>query len=216
MPVVDAFPPAPLALSVTFLGHASLVLTYGDTVVHVDPVGQFGDYGSLPKADIILVTHEHSDHLDPAAISAVRKPVDGDRRGADLRRDAPGCRDPPQRGLACRQRDPHRGGARLQRQAHARPGARRSTPKGAGSGYVLTLGERKVYVAGDTENTAEMKGLKGIDIAFLPMNLPYTITPEMVADAAKGFRPMCFTPTIRETRTHRQSWVCLHRRRTST
>jgi L-ascorbate metabolism protein UlaG (beta-lactamase superfamily) len=67
-------------------------------------------------------------------------------------------------------------------------------PKGIGNGYVLTLGSRRLYVAGDTENTAEMKGLKGIDIAFLPMNLPYTMTPEMVADAALAFRPKVLYP----------------------
>ena len=67
-------------------------------------------------------------------------------------------------------------------------------PRGDGNGYVLTLGTRKLYVAGDTENTREMKALKGIDIAFLPMNLPYTMTPEMVADAARAFRPKVLYP----------------------
>jgi len=67
-------------------------------------------------------------------------------------------------------------------------------PKGAGNGYVITFGDRRVYVAGDTENTPEMKQLKNIDIAFLPMNLPYTMTPEMVADAAKAFRPNILYP----------------------
>jgi L-ascorbate metabolism protein UlaG (beta-lactamase superfamily) len=67
-------------------------------------------------------------------------------------------------------------------------------PKGEGNGYVLTLGTRRVYIAGDTENTPEMKGLKGIDVAFLPMNLPYTMTPEMVAEAALAFRPKILYP----------------------
>ena len=67
-------------------------------------------------------------------------------------------------------------------------------PKGDGNGYLLTLGTRKLYIAGDTENTREMKGLRGIDIAFLPMNLPYTMTPEMVADAARAFQPKILYP----------------------
>jgi L-ascorbate metabolism protein UlaG (beta-lactamase superfamily) len=67
-------------------------------------------------------------------------------------------------------------------------------PKGVGNGYIISFGETKVYIAGDTENTPEMKKLKGIDIAFLPMNLPYTMTPEMVADAAKAFRPKILYP----------------------
>jgi L-ascorbate metabolism protein UlaG (beta-lactamase superfamily) len=67
-------------------------------------------------------------------------------------------------------------------------------PKGAGNGYVLTFGDTRVYVAGDTENTPEMKALKNIKVAFLPMNLPYTMTPEMVADAAKAFKPAILYP----------------------
>ena len=66
--------------------------------------------------------------------------------------------------------------------------------KGIGNGYVLTFGDKRVYVAGDTENTPEMKALQQIDCAFLPMNLPYTMTPEMVADAAKAFKPKILYP----------------------
>ena len=67
-------------------------------------------------------------------------------------------------------------------------------PKGSGNGYVVTFGETRVYVAGDSENTPEMKALENIDVAFLPMNLPYTMTPEMVADAARAFRPKILYP----------------------
>jgi L-ascorbate metabolism protein UlaG (beta-lactamase superfamily) len=67
-------------------------------------------------------------------------------------------------------------------------------PKGEGNGYVLTFSDKRVYVAGDTENTPEMKALKNIDVAFLPMNLPYTMTPEMVADAASAFKPRVLYP----------------------
>ena len=61
-------------------------------------------------------------------------------------------------------------------------------PKGQGNGYVLTFGDKRVYVAGDTESVPEIKALKNIDIAFLPMNLPYTMTPEQVAEAAKAIK----------------------------
>ena len=67
-------------------------------------------------------------------------------------------------------------------------------PKGAGIGYILTIGGKRFYIAGDTENTPEMKALKNIDVAFLPMNLPYTMTPEMVADAARAFKPKILYP----------------------
>jgi L-ascorbate metabolism protein UlaG (beta-lactamase superfamily) len=193
MPVVDTFPPAPLALSITFLGHSTLVLTYGDTVIHVDPVGQFGDFAHLPKADIILVTHEHSDHLDAAAIAAVRTAsttIVAARTCAETLPDAVILHNGDSRAIK---------GIRIEAVPaynikHMRAPGAPFHPKGAGNGYILTLGERKVYIAGDTENTPEMKGLKGIDIAFLPMNLPYTMTPEMVADAAQGFRPHILYP----------------------
>ncbi len=75
-------------------------------------------------------------------------------------------------------------------------------PKGVGLGYILTIGGKRVYVAGDTENIPEMKALKDIDIAFLPMNLPYTMTPDMVADAALAFKPAILYPYhYGETRT---------------
>jgi L-ascorbate metabolism protein UlaG (beta-lactamase superfamily) len=61
--------------------------------------------------------------------------------------------------------------------------------KGECNSYVVTFGDKRIFIGGDTENTPEMKALKGIDVAFLPMNLPYTMTEEMVADAAKGFKP---------------------------
>jgi L-ascorbate metabolism protein UlaG (beta-lactamase superfamily) len=67
-------------------------------------------------------------------------------------------------------------------------------PKGTGVGYILNFGGKRIYVAGDTENTPEMKALKNIDIAFLPMNLPYTMTPLMVADAARAFSPKILYP----------------------
>jgi L-ascorbate metabolism protein UlaG (beta-lactamase superfamily) len=77
---------------------------------------------------------------------------------------------------------------------HKRPSGEPFHPRGDGNGYVLTFGDKRVYVAGDTENIPEMKDLKGIDVAFLPMNLPYTMTPAMVADAAKGFHPKVLYP----------------------
>ena len=77
---------------------------------------------------------------------------------------------------------------------HMRSAGNPFHPKGRGNGYIITFGDKRVYVAGDTENTPEMKQLRDIDVAFLPMNLPYTMTPEMVADAAKAFKPKIVYP----------------------
>ncbi len=190
---VDTFPPAPQALSITFVAHATFWITHGAAVIHVDPVGQYTDYAALPKADLVLVTHEHHDHLDPGAIEAVRKP------GAPVV-VASKCAGAVPGAIVLHNGDSRSlNGIRVEavpayNVVHVRSPGVPFHPKGAGNGYVLTLGERRLYIAGDTENTREMKALKGIDIAFLPMNLPYTMTPEMVADAAKAFRPKVLYP----------------------
>jgi L-ascorbate metabolism protein UlaG (beta-lactamase superfamily) len=189
----DTFPPAPLDLKITFVAHATLFLTWGDTVIHVDPLSEHADYAKLPRAGIVLVTHEHSDHLDPAAIAAVRTPETTVVVAMKCAGKVPGAivlRNGDSRALK---------GIRIEavpayNVVHMRAPGSPFHPRGEGNGYVLTLGTRKLYIAGDTENTREMKGLHGIDIAFLPMNLPYTMTPEMVADAARAFRPKILYP----------------------
>ena len=191
--VEDSFPPAPLELKVTFVGHATLVVTYGDTVIHVDPVGEKADYDAMPKAGIVLVTHDHSDHLDLKAIAKVRTPDTVVVVAARCAGKVPGA-------IVLQNGDSRAvRGIRIEAVpayniVHMRAPGSPFHPKGDGNGYVLTLGTRKVYVAGDTENTREMKSLKRIDVAFLPMNLPYTMTPEMVADAALAFRPKVLYP----------------------
>ena len=189
----DAFPPAPLELSITFVAHGTLWLTYGNTVIHIDPVSEHADYSTLTKADIVLITHEHSDHLDLQAIAAVRKPDATVIVASKCAGKLPGA--------IVLHNDESKSvkGIRIEavpayNVVHTRAPGSPYHPKGDGNGYVLTLGERRVYIAGDTENTREMKALKGIDIAFLPMNLPYTMTPEMVFDAAKAFRPKILYP----------------------
>src|SRR5208283_1324911 len=168
-------------------------MTYGNTVIHVDPVGQYADYSALPRADIVLVTHEHSDHLDPEAIGAVRKETTTVIVASKCAGRVPGA-------VVLHNDDSKSvNGIRIEavpayNVKHMRAPGSPFHARGSGNGYVLTLGERKVYVAGDTENTREMKALKGIDIAFLPMNLPYTMTPEMVFDAAAAFRPKILYP----------------------
>jgi L-ascorbate metabolism protein UlaG (beta-lactamase superfamily) len=189
----DSFPPAPLGLKITFLGHATLVFTYGKTVIHVDPIGQYGNYATLPKADIVLVTHEHFDHLDAAAIEAVRKDGTEIIVAAKCAGKVPGA-VVMKNGEARSARGIRIEAVPAYNLVHMRAANSPFHPKGDGNGYLLALGSRRVYVAGDTENVPEMKAMKDIDIAFLPMNLPYTMTPEMVADAALAFRPKVLYP----------------------
>lgn len=180
-------------LKITFIGHGTLMFTFGEKIIHVDPVGRYANYIHLPKADIILVTHEHGDHLDTKAIETIR------REKTDIVLTEK-CVEKVEGGLIMRNGDV-RTVQDLKIEAipaynivHMRRNDVPFHPKGDGNGYVITFGDKRVYVAGDTENIPEMKELENIDIAFLPMNLPYTMTPEMVADAAKTFRAKILYP----------------------
>ncbi len=190
---VDTLATASGPLEITFVGHGTLMMRFGGKVIHLDPYGKLADYAALPKADLILLTHHHQDHLDPGAIAAIRTPDtrlvltascaeklaagtvmgNGDRRVEF----GVGIEAVPAYNLL-----------------HKRDNGQPFHPRGEGNGYVLTFGATRVYVAGDTENIPEMKALTGIDAAFLPMNLPYTMTPAMAADAARAFKPKVLYP----------------------
>ncbi len=180
-------------LVITFIGHGTLMLRQGGKVIHVDPWTRQADYTQLPKADLVLITHGHADHLDSAAIATVRK--EGTR--IVVSRSCKG----KIAGAEVMQNGDVRAEAGFRIEAvpaynlvHLTGGGHPYHPPGDGNGYIVTFGDTRVYIAGDTENTPEMKALKAIDIAFLPMNLPYTMTPEMVADAARAFRPRILYP----------------------
>jgi L-ascorbate metabolism protein UlaG (beta-lactamase superfamily) len=174
-------------LKITFVGHGTLMLAYAGKIIHVDPVSMYADYAALPKADLILVTHEHGDHLDIKAIqaaSAANTSVIVNPGSAKNLANAVVLKNGEERtvsGIKVEAVPAYN----LEKPFH---------PKGNGNGYVLTFGDRRVYIAGDTENVAEIKALKNIDIAFLPMNQPYTMTPEQVADVAKAMRPKVLYP----------------------
>jgi len=180
-------------LKITFIGHGTLMLGYGDKVVHVDPWTRLTDYARLPKADVVLITHEHADHLDPKAVTAVR----GENTKVVLTK---ACEAKVTGGIVMKNGDVQTvQGFKVEAVpayniVQKRPDGQPFHPRGEGNGYVVTFGETRVYVAGDTENTPEMKKLEKIDIAFLPMNLPYTMTPAMVADAANAFKPRILYP----------------------
>lgn len=191
-PAQDAFPAKDGDVTVTFVGHGTLLLAWGPLVVHVDPVGEYADYAKMPKADLVLVTHDHADHLDPAAIAAVRTPA------TEVVLTAKGAAKLKGTVMANGERRVFKGveveAVAAYNIRHERAPGKPFHPKGEGNGYVITLGGLRVYVAGDTEDTPEMRALRGIDVAFLPMNLPYTMTPEMVAAAARAFAPKVLYP----------------------
>ncbi len=180
-------------LEITFVGHATLMLRFGGKVIHVDPVSREADYSAMPKADLILVTHEHGDHFDLKAIGQIRT----DNTSIVLTKV---CAERLKGGIVMKNGDVKTvqglkiGAVPAYNIVHMRDNGEPFHPKGRGNGYIITFGDKRVYVAGDTENTPEMKALDNIDVAFLPMNVPYTMTPEMVADAAKAFKPKILYP----------------------
>lgn len=180
-------------LKIHFIGHGTLFFEFGGKVIHVDPVGQFADYSKLPKADLILLTHDHPDHLDVKAIETIRT----EKTRIILTQS---CAGKIKGGTVMKNGDVETVES-LRIEAvpaynivHMMSAGVPFHPKGRDNGYIITFGDKRVYVAADTENTPEVKGLKNIDIAFLPMNLPYTMTPQMVADAAKAFKPRILYP----------------------
>ena len=176
-----------------FIGHGSLMFKVNGFVIHIDPVKSFGDYRFLPKADLILITHEHSDHLDIPLINELKKEdtmvLTNEKSTEQL-----GWASPMAVGDRQEINDIVIEAVPAYNIAHMSPAGEPFHPKGVGVGYVLTIGGMKFYVAGDTENIPEMSELKNIEVAFLPMNLPYTMTPAMVADAAKAFKPRILYP----------------------
>lgn len=176
-----------------FIGHGSLMFKLNDYCIHIDPVRSMGNYDDLPKADLILVTHEHYDHLDAKLIGELRKQetvmLCNENSASEV-----SWAEPMKAGDTRKVGNIGIEALPAYNMVNMRAPGQPFHPKGVGLGYVLTIGDKRFYVAGDTENTPEMKALKNIDVAFLPMNLPYTMAPEMVADAAKAFKPKILYP----------------------
>jgi L-ascorbate metabolism protein UlaG (beta-lactamase superfamily) len=180
-------------LVIRFLGHSSLVFFWAGKNIHVDPVSGEADYRKLPKADMILITHEHGDHMDLKAVDIIRTAATIIVGNSEVGRQIPGAQ-------VMKNGDTQTvGGLTIEAVPayniqHMRAPGKPFHPKGIGNGYIVTFGDLRLYIAGDTENIPEMSRLQNIDIAFLPMNLPYTMTPEMVADAAQMFHPKVLYP----------------------
>ncbi len=192
-------------LVITFFGHGSVAFEYDGHHLYVDPVSEYADYAAVPKADIVLVGHEHGDHLDPKAIAAIEKPgtlglanataaesfaagYSGDNQGAIMAHG-----EVKDLGWVTVEAFPAYNTSPEKQNFHPRANLH--------NGWILTFGGTRVYVAGDTEDTPEMMALgarrdegRGIDIAFLPVNLPYTMTEGQAARAVRAIAPRIFYP----------------------
>ncbi|HEX8550231.1 MAG TPA: MBL fold metallo-hydrolase [Abditibacteriaceae bacterium] len=215
-PSVSIIPTKSGPIRITAKFHASTQIEYRGKVIVVDPVMAAS---WTKKADVILITHPHGDHLDLPAIAKLKKtdthiyspeeasetietikgidvwPMSpGETQAETLTAEAPPNLDSEDEEAAFRlykSEVPFRLLAvpmyNLVRERE--PGKKYHPREANWNGYVLTLGGKRLYFAGDTEATPEMKALKNIDAAFLPMNLPYTMTPQEAAAAAKVFKP---------------------------
>ena len=179
---------------ITAIKHASLRIQYDGLEIQVDPVAEYApaiDYATFPKADVILVTHEHFDHFDRGAIAALRK--DGTEIVAN-----PAVQKMFGSGTAMMNGESRMVAKGIKLDAvpayNITPGHTQFHPKGRDNGYVLMIDGLRIYIAGDTEDIPEMVKLKDIDIAFLPCNQPYTMTPEQVAKAARTIKPKVLFP----------------------
>ncbi len=169
-----------------FLGHASVMIEYSDKIIHIDPSSAQANYELLPPADLVLITHGHGDHYDLNALNNIKKESTEmicnqavyDLETYKVQKTA------LKNGESC---------VKYGIEINAVPAYNIVNgsyhPKGIGNGYIIKFGEKRVYVAGDTESIPEMDNLGEIDIAFIPMNLPYTMTPEMADEAAKKVNP---------------------------
>ena len=183
-------------VDIVLIKHGSLAISYDGLSIQVDPVAEHGkstDYAKeFPKADVILVTHEHGDHLEDATIATLT----GENTTLILNQTS---RDKIGRGEVIRNGETRglcEGKIKLEAVPayNTTPGRENFHPKGNGNGYVLTIDGLRIYIAGDTEDVPEMADLKDIDVAFLPVNQPYTMTVEQCVAAAKAFKPKVLIP----------------------
>jgi L-ascorbate metabolism protein UlaG (beta-lactamase superfamily) len=174
------------------VGHASLVLGFGEHVLYVDPAKQ--DFSGLPAATGILITHAHGDHFDGPSLEAIAgsAPIVTTEEVAGKMPEALKAQTTVLRNGESGEIDgialdaiPAYNTTEDRKQYH---------PQGRDNGYVLTFGDKKIYVAGDTEDIPEMRALTGIEVAFLPMNLPYTMDIDQAAAAVKAFKPKIVYP----------------------
>lgn len=176
------------------LMHACIRIQYDGKEIQIDPVSKLGNrtvnYADMPKADYIFVTHEHGDHYDAGAL----KLLSGDKTQLVMNKR---CADMYGSGKVMENGDKLQlGDITVEAVAayNSTPGREQFHPKGRDNGYILTIDGLRIYIAGDTEDIPEMSTVKDIDIAFLPCNQPFTMTPEQLIRAAKVIKPRVLFP----------------------
>jgi L-ascorbate metabolism protein UlaG (beta-lactamase superfamily) len=179
-------------LRLTPIQHASLMIQAGGKVLYVDPA--MGSYDGLPAADYILITHIHFDHMAPAVVDKLRKPGTVILGPKTVAAAVTGC-------TVISNGESKTLGPFIVEAVPAYNLKRRDPatgeffhPKGRDNGYVVTYGGKRFYFSADTEGVPEMRALKNVDVAFICMNLPYTMPPEEAADVVRAFHPAVVYP----------------------
>jgi len=195
VPTADSIATEDGALKIVPINHATLALEWKDRTIYVDPVGGAKVFQGLPKPDLILVTDIHGDHFSNETLAELVGPntkllcpaAVADQMTPDLRKSATILTNGQTGELA---------GIKIEAipMYNLTPERLKFHNKGRGNGYVVTLGGKRIYLSGDTEDIPEMLALKDIDVAFVCMNLPYTMTVEQAARAVRAFKPRVVYP----------------------
>lgn len=178
-------------LQISFIKHSSLMITHDKKIIMIDPVSRYADFKTFPKADFILITHEHGDHLDNTAIDMLSK-----SETMIVANEA--CIKKTGKGKSVKNGETIKLSDKISVNAvpayNTTPDNQKFHPQGRDNGYILNIDGLRIYIAGDTEFYPEMKNIKNIDIAFLPINLPYTMSVDQAITAAKTISPKIFYP----------------------
>jgi L-ascorbate metabolism protein UlaG (beta-lactamase superfamily) len=191
----DAIPAAGGDVIIHPINHATFAMSWGDKVIYADPVGGAKRFDGLPRPDLILLTHTHGDHFSVETLQAVTGEktvlVAPPSVAAQLPEKLRG-----QMVVATNGGTKIIAGISVEAvpMYNTTPAHAQFHPKGVGNGYVVTLGDRRFYVSGDTEDIPEMRALKNIDVAFICINQPYTMTEEQAASAVRSFKPKIVYP----------------------
>ena len=193
----DVFETDGAPITIHPINHASFVMQTSAGAIYVDPVGTPAAYASLPAPDLVLVTHEHGDHYDPATLSAL---IPADSATPMLTNPAVHAMLPAalakRTTVLANTEGTELNGVTIDAIAayNTTPDRARFHPQGRDNGYVLTIDGFRTYISGDTEDIPEMRALTDIDLAFVCMNLPFTMDVAQAASAVADFKPAYVYP----------------------
>ena len=194
-PAADQVQTSAGTLTIQPVFHAAMVLTWDNKTIYIDPYGGAKAFEGLAAPDLVLITDIHQDHLDPGTLNAIQT-----GKATFIVPQAVADKMPENLKSKCviiaNGKSINEKGIDIEAipMYNLPEDEKAMHTKGRGNGYVLTLGGKKVYISGDTEDIAEMRRLKNIDVAFVCMNLPYTMDVKQASSAVLEFKPVIVYP----------------------